>query len=963
MAGSPDAIARVQRWDERRFIASCPYCDKTHGHGFGGDPRDRIEYSAIGRRAADCRGGDYVVVFPFDAATNQAGYEIDKRERQFVSAFALDGQASAVDSDAGGHSDDDKPVTGTPVNRPNFDAASSPLHVKQAFSDCVTGKVRRVEAFITQFRDTDNFKVFLFGENYYGDTALYSAAMETSSKMVKLLLRHGCDVNAQNHRGRTPLMAAALWGRPRNARALLEYGADKTLRDVDGKLAIDLAQYTKKNERERFNQGVKPKVREYVAREADWTQVVVLLGDQATQDQLFGFHTPDSQRPRYALQPDSSFALVTPIVRTADPTEGEWAQVALLARGGQFPTVFATSRDVGGVTMEIAVGGQSLSSLVARITALIGFALPPGPSGEPSANHAEMGLIAYFVDKHVFLPDELVTEEELQQSLWRQDNYGYYEEDEAEARTIALTQLKRAQPPVRLTQATILATTAICRHCEEFCRRVNARFGLELTLEYRREGDASSASVVLSFEYLAGRCGAMHEAEELCRSVLSRLEGHLGDRTIVVQPGRYTSTATEEASVEAVAARFYLLLEQHGSKPVVRRLVSARSLVDALRDLQGELDRLGDDNNGPHSWQPQWESGVAAMKQQLARNAEQNARSSELSDSAVQQEALTLLVHELTTNKDHYSDEERKLLKRVLFDIAELTKARVPEVEEWFIPRHEVIKDRKIGSGSFATVFLGVWRKTTVVVKCVKVQSEVDKRTFLREVRIWQQARHPNIVQFLGACHVGEESFIVCEYAAGGTLTNYLFDQREAGRSVAWRKLLQVALALYFLHERKEPIVHGDLKVDNILMSEDGDVKLSDFGLSFEQSGSRAQPEEWGAIHWRAPEVVLSNGVDTRTKAADVYSLGVCIVRAVAGRLPWGDLSDRVAKYHLKRKTLLSKPDEMTDAEWKLVERMCAFEPSERMPLADVIEQLETFAAEEKIAERTRPVAAVGSST
>jgi serine/threonine protein kinase len=270
-----------------------------------------------------------------------------------------------------------------------------------------------------------------------------------------------------------------------------------------------------------------------------------------------------------------------------------------------------------------------------------------------------------------------------------------------------------------------------------------------------------------------------------------------------------------------------------------------------------------------------------------------------------------------------------------------------PPLEDWFIPRKEVQFGGEIASGSFATVYLGKRHETEVVVKCFKIdgQSDCDKRTFLREmflseVRVWRRARHPHIVHFLGAYHDCSSWFIVSEYAPGGTLPNYLYKHREDNRLLVWRKLLDVALGLHFLHEQK--IVHSDLKGNNILVSKDGTAMLSDFGLSFEQFGSRANIEKWGAIRWRPPEYVLENGAGP-SFAGDVYSLGMCIVEAVTGQPPWGSIADSQVKGFLRNKEnhLMSRPPELSEPEWELVERMCAFEPSARMSIADVVRQLE----------------------
>lgn len=88
---------------------------------------------------------------------------------------------------------------------------------------------------------------------------------------------------------------------------------------------------------------------------------------------------------------------------------------------------------------------------------------------------------------------------------------------------------------------------------------------------------------------------------------------------------------------------------------------------------------------------------------------------------------------------------------------------------DWFIPSREVRKDQEpFSAGSFGKVYRGWWLSTRVVVKTVNVATEQETRTFHREARIWQKARHPNIVPFFGACDEGATYFFVCEEAKNG---------------------------------------------------------------------------------------------------------------------------------------------------------------------------------------------------
>ncbi|KAG3092399.1 hypothetical protein PC121_g3585 [Phytophthora cactorum] len=154
------------------------------------------------------------------------------------------------------------------------------------------------------------------------------------------------------------------------------------------------------------------------------------------------------------------------------------------------------------------------------------------------------------------------------------------------------------------------------------------------------------------------------------------------------------------------------------------------------------------------------------------------------------------------------------------------------------------------------------------------------------------------------------------------------------------------ALGLQFLHQNN--IVHGDLKCNQILVSEGLSAKLTDFGMSFVSLESRPATTS-GAVRWKAPELLTNEGC-TPTFASDIYSFGMCVVEAVSGSVPWrSDLPNIAVIYHLTHGTFLSRPEAFKcDEQWEFVRSLCAFNPSERLGLAAAIEKLDLFARHEQ---------------
>ncbi|KAG3202440.1 hypothetical protein PC128_g3212 [Phytophthora cactorum] len=191
----------------------------------------------------------------------------------------------------------------------------------------------------------------------------------------------------------------------------------------------------------------------------------------------------------------------------------------------------------------------------------------------------------------------------------------------------------------------------------------------------------------------------------------------------------------------------------------------------------------------------------------------------------------------------------------------------------------------------------------------------------------------------LGAHYMNEE-------VTNGNLVDFLSKTKGSDKALTWRLLHDAALGLQFLHQNN--IVHGDLKCNQILVSEGLSAKLTDFGMSFVSLESRPATTS-GAVRWKAPELLTNEGC-TPTFASDIYSFGMCVVEAVSGSVPWrSDLPNIAVIYHLTHGTFLSRPEAFKcDEQWEFVRSLCAFNPSERLGLAAAIEKLDLFARHEQ---------------
>ncbi|GAB9476341.1 Serine/threonine-protein phosphatase 6 regulatory ankyrin repeat subunit, partial [Globisporangium polare] len=266
--------------------------------------------------------------------------------------------------------------------------------------------------------------------------------------------------------------------------------------------------------------------------------------------------------------------------------------------------------------------------------------------------------------------------------------------------------------------------------------------------------------------------------------------------------------------------------------------------------------------------------------------------------------------------------------------------------QPWFIPLFQLKynQSQKIGEGAFGAVYKAMWLGTPVVVKFTGYEEdggEYTRRLFSHELRIWFPLNHPHVIKLYGAGHVGKRYF-VCEVADKGGLLDYL--KRDGNERKTWQKLYEVALGVQYLHEQN--IVHNDLKCDNILIGGDERAKVMDFGLSCIPNVSvvSIDVKKQGAVQWRSPEYLRG---EPSTLASDVYALGMCILEAVTGSPPWGNMMDVAVRFQvLKKGSLPLRPEVLLedDNQWRLVEMMCAKDPTQRLRMPSVVERLHELA-------------------
>ncbi|XP_047252764.1 putative serine/threonine-protein kinase isoform X2 [Capsicum annuum] len=195
----------------------------------------------------------------------------------------------------------------------------------------------------------------------------------------------------------------------------------------------------------------------------------------------------------------------------------------------------------------------------------------------------------------------------------------------------------------------------------------------------------------------------------------------------------------------------------------------------------------------------------------------------------------------------------------------------------------------KIGGGGFGVVYKGILRDgTRVAVKCLSAESKQGTKEFLTEINIISNTRHPNLVQLIGCCVESGNRMLIYEYMENNSLSSSLLGSKGKRVTLDWPKRASIcvgtASGLAFLHEEAAPpIVHRDIKANNILIDENLQPKIGDFGLAklFPENVTHLSTRVAGTIGYLAPEYALFGQL---TKKADVYSFGVLILEIISGR-------------------------------------------------------------------------------
>ena len=208
-----------------------------------------------------------------------------------------------------------------------------------------------------------------------------------------------------------------------------------------------------------------------------------------------------------------------------------------------------------------------------------------------------------------------------------------------------------------------------------------------------------------------------------------------------------------------------------------------------------------------------------------------------------------------------------------------------------------------IGDGGMANVYLAYDRvlRKNVAIKMLRYELSKDEsfiKRFNREATQVTTLDHPNVVSSYAVGQYEEQPYIVMEYIKGKTLKDYLREHGALTAEEAIHVMTQICQGVDHAHEKG--IIHRDLKSQNIMVDDDLNVKITDFGiaLSSNEADMTQTNTIMGSVHYLAPELARGN---IATVASDIYSLGILFYELLTGEVPFkGEGAVNIALQHME---------------------------------------------------------------
>lgn len=225
------------------------------------------------------------------------------------------------------------------------------------------------------------------------------------------------------------------------------------------------------------------------------------------------------------------------------------------------------------------------------------------------------------------------------------------------------------------------------------------------------------------------------------------------------------------------------------------------------------------------------------------------------------------------------------------------------QIGKLFAGRYRILKS--IGRGGMSDVYLAkdlILDNEEVAIKVLRTNYQTDQiavARFQREARAMAELNHPNIVSIRDIGEEDGQQFLVMEYVDGSDLKKYIQDHAPLSNNEVVRIMEEVLSAMTLAHQ--QGIVHRDLKPQNILLTKDGTVKVTDFGIAvaFAETSLTQTNSMLGSVHYLSPEQARGSKA---TVQSDIYAMGIMLFEMLTGHIPYdGDSAVTIALQHFQK--------------------------------------------------------------
>ena len=249
------------------------------------------------------------------------------------------------------------------------------------------------------------------------------------------------------------------------------------------------------------------------------------------------------------------------------------------------------------------------------------------------------------------------------------------------------------------------------------------------------------------------------------------------------------------------------------------------------------------------------------------------------------------------------------------------------------------IIDKTLGIGATGKVKLARHSKNgeKVGIKIIRKDLFYDKPSLRikiqREISVMKLMFHPHIIKIFEVLEDSKYLFLIIEYAAKGELFNYLVEKRRIQNREALQFFQQIVSGIEYCHRHR--ICHRDLKLENILLDENHNIKIADFGMASLSVPNTMLKTFCGSPHYASPEVVSNepyNGMK-----ADIWSCGVILYSLLTGKLPFDEENDNIRRLFNKiRFEPVKIPKTISISCVDLIRGLLTIDPSKRISIEKI---------------------------